>query len=131
MVRSTNDTFIDQQLHVEALCGGAESGAKRLKLARRDDTVGELLHLQKKCARMAMHACVDQLHSLENSTVDSYRFMVHKPLEPKGTAGGQGLLMDHKFLSTCYILHSDWSLLLLVNTHGSFHCKQGMLLVNM
>ena len=23
----------------------------------------------------------------------------------------------------CYILHSDWSLLLLVNTHdGSFHC---------
>ena len=27
----------------------------------------------------------------------------------------------------CYILHSDWSLLLLVNTHGSFHCKQGML----
>ena len=31
----------------------------------------------------------------------------------------------------CYILHSDWSLLLLVNTHGSFHCEQGMLLVNM
>ena len=31
----------------------------------------------------------------------------------------------------CYILHSDWSLLLLVNTHGSFHCKQGMLLVNL
>ena len=29
-----------------------------------------------------------------------------------------------------YILQSDWSLLLLVNTHGSFHCKQGMLLVN-
>ena len=31
----------------------------------------------------------------------------------------------------CYILHSDWSLLLLVNTHHSFHCKQGMLLENM
>ena len=31
----------------------------------------------------------------------------------------------------CYILHSDWSLLLLVNTHGSFHCKPGRLLVNM
>ena len=29
----------------------------------------------------------------------------------------------------CYILHSDWSSLLLVNIHGSFHCKQGMLLV--
>ena len=28
-----------------------------------------------------------------------------------------------------YILHSDWSLLLLVNKHGSFHCTQGVLLV--
>ena len=27
----------------------------------------------------------------------------------------------------CYILHSDWSLLLLVNTQDSFHCKQSML----
>ena len=31
----------------------------------------------------------------------------------------------------CYILHSDLSLLLLVNAHGSFHCKQAVLLVNM
>ena len=31
----------------------------------------------------------------------------------------------------CHILHSDWSLLLLVNTQSSLHCKQGMLLVNM
>ena len=30
----------------------------------------------------------------------------------------------------CYVLHSDWSLLLFVNIHGSFQCKQGMLLVN-
>ena len=30
-----------------------------------------------------------------------------------------------------FIIHSDWSLLLLVNTKGSFHCKQGMLLENM
>ena len=29
----------------------------------------------------------------------------------------------------CYILHSDWSLLLLVNTHGSFHCKQSIMLL--
>ena len=28
----------------------------------------------------------------------------------------------------CYILHSIWSLLLLVNTQGSLHCKQGSLL---
>ena len=52
--------------------------------------------------------------------------MVHKPPEPEG----EGCFMDHKSLSTVvYTLHSDWSLLLLVNTHGSFHCKQGMLLV--
>ena len=30
----------------------------------------------------------------------------------------------------CYILHCDWSLLLLVNIQVSLHCKQGMLLVN-
>ena len=29
----------------------------------------------------------------------------------------------------CYILHSDWSLLLLVNTHGSFHCEQSIMLL--
>ena len=56
--------------------------------------------------------------------------MVHKPSQPKGVAGGRELFMDNKSLSTCYILHCDWSLLLLVNTHGSFHYKQGMLLVN-
>ena len=55
--------------------------------------------------------------------------MVHKPPEPEGTAQGRGLC--YKSLSTCYILHCDWSLLLLVNTHGSFHCKQAVLLVNM
>ena len=60
--------------------------------------------------------------------------MVHKPPEPEGTARGQGLFMAINpclLWFICYILHSDWSLLLLVNTHGSFHCKQGMLLVNM
>ena len=41
------------------------------------------------------------------------------------------IFYGHKSLSTCYIFHSDWSLLSLVNTHGSFHCKQGMLLENM
>ena len=49
-------------------------------------------------------------------------------------AGGQGLFMALNFCllwSICYILHSDWSWLLLVNTHGSFHCKHGMLLENM
>ena len=51
--------------------------------------------------------------------------MVHKPPEPEGTALGQGLFIEHKFLSTVV------SLLLLVNTHGSFLCKQGVLLVNM
>ena len=53
--------------------------------------------------------------------------MVHKPPEPEGAAQGQGLFIDYKSLSTvvCYIPHSDWSLLLLVNTRGSFHCKQG------
>ena len=30
----------------------------------------------------------------------------------------------------CYLLQSDWYLLLLVNVHGCFHCKQGMLLEN-
>ena len=30
-----------------------------------------------------------------------------------------------------YILQLDWSLLSLVNTQSSVHCKQGMLLVNM
>ena len=30
-----------------------------------------------------------------------------------------------------YILQPDWSLLSLVNTQSSLHCKQGMLLVNM
>ena len=31
----------------------------------------------------------------------------------------------------CCILQPDWSLLSLVNTQSSLHCKQGMLLVNM
>ena len=40
--------------------------------------------------------------------------------------------MDNKSLSAVvYNLHCDWSLLLLVNTHGNFHYKQGILLVNM
>ena len=58
--------------------------------------------------------------------------MVHKPPESEGTARGRELFMEHKFLSTVvYILHSDLSLVvIIVNTHGSFHCKQGMLLVN-
>ena len=53
--------------------------------------------------------------------------MVHKRPKPKGTAQGKGLFMG---LNTCllyficYILHCDWSLLLLVNTHGSFHFEK-------
>ena len=48
--------------------------------------------------------------------------MLHKLPEPKGAAGGQRLFMT---VNIGYILYSDWLLLLLVNTHGSFHCKQG------
>ena len=42
--------------------------------------------------------------------------MVHKPPEPEGATQGQGF-----FILIC-------PLLLLANTHDSFHCKQAMLL---
>ena len=58
-------------------------------------------------------------------------FVIDKPPEPKGAVQGRGLFMDHKSLSAVvYILHSDCSLLLLVNTHGSFHCKQGSYVIS-
>ena len=39
-------------------------------------------------------------------------------------------IYGHKSVYCGSILNSDWSLLLLVNTHGSFYCKQSILLVN-
>ena len=63
--------------------------------------------------------------------------MIHKLPKPKGTAQGHSpRARVVKSLSTplwfiCFILHSDWSFLLLVKLQGGFHCKQGMLLENM
>ena len=57
--------------------------------------------------------------------------MVHKPPEPKGAAQGRGFFMAINSSTVVYLLYSPLrSLFLLVNTHGSFHCKQAMLLVN-
>ena len=59
--------------------------------------------------------------------------MAHKPPElllPEGTAGGQGLFMAINYCGLSVISTLIGPLLLLVNTHGSFHCKQAMLLVN-
>ena len=36
--------------------------------------------------------------------------------------------LNFSLQSQCGYLHSDWSLLLLANTYGSFHRKQGMIL---
>ena len=55
--------------------------------------------------------------------------MVHKPPEPEGK-GCLWNINSCPLWFICYILHSDLSLVV-INTHGSFHCKQGMLLVNM
>ena len=61
--------------------------------------------------------------------------MVHKNPSQRSQPEGKGCLAIVINLCllwfVCYILYSDWSLLLLVNIHGSLHCKQGMLLVNM
>ena len=54
---------------------------------------------------------------------------VHKPHHDYWSLRAR-VVYDHKspcpLWFICYILHSDWSLLLLVNTHGSFHCEQGV-----
>ena len=50
----------------------------------------------------------------------------------RGCSPRARVIYVHKSLPTVVlILHSDWSLLLLANIHGSFYCKHAMLLVNL
>ena len=68
-------------------------------------------------------------HNMQISVHCPFYNWLHEAFRPRRRM----FIVNHKSQTNiiiCYILHSDWSLSLLVNIHGSFHCKQVVLSVN-